>query len=102
MQTPSTQGVGGGVAVHKLAPVFPTVPASRGARIEPGPMCQLAREFGIVIELGGESESAERLGWEGYFFRGPRIGESMTVYESAEDCAVAGLTALRDAIDTLL
>lgn len=109
MQKPSTQGVGG-AAVHvvpafvptKLPPEVKVIPASEGAPIEPGPLCRFAKALKIDISLCGITGGEDREGWDGYCADGPHIRELPDAYESAEDCARAALTELRNKINEVL
>lgn len=69
------------------------IPMSPNWRKEPGDVCKYAKNYGIKVELCGECDG-ETEGWDGYVYSHPAIGESRDAYESAEQCADAGMRAL--------
>lgn len=84
----------------KQAAAVEVVAAKNPSQTLPGPRCGFAKALGIKIELCGDSESEQRLGWDGYVYDHAVLGEGEKAYVAAEDCADAAIEALRRALFT--
>lgn len=75
-------------------PRVKVIPIKTNWRKEPGDVCKYASKYGIKVEHCSNWHQLEGENWEGYIYSHPALGESKDAYESAEECADAGMKAL--------